>query len=386
MRLRIVTPLAVVSTSRRGQRVARRGRQRRLRDSAAVTPISSPASRSRRLNWQAASGGRRYCAVRGGVLTVAGGDAISRRDARGGARRRSADAARDRARAAFAPTSRPSDRARRERAPASRTRSARSCATCARIGGAARTVLMTPRPQRRDARRRPAGARRPESDALVSGASCAASAGGAGCARASRRPRASSRQIGVLGWIIVDPTLSASFIGRWLDRAFQSGIFWTAPLLMLGVALGCWSAWRWMNAHDAIPVRRSARVADSPAARLFWRGLVVGALYFGALWWNVRGSSSRAARVAILALTLCASRSRRRADGREPAGRRAAARARARRARGARAIWSARSGRRRVRSPLESVRSSMSARSPITRPVVDDLGDHRGADPRSRAC
>ena len=54
-------------------------------------------------------------------------------------------------------------------------------------------------------------------------------------------------QIGVLGWIIVVPMLIGIVVGRWLDRTFSAGIFWTAPLLMLGLALGCWSAWKWMQ-------------------------------------------------------------------------------------------------------------------------------------------
>lgn len=54
-------------------------------------------------------------------------------------------------------------------------------------------------------------------------------------------------QIGVLGWIIVVPMLIGIFAGRWLDRTFHSGLFFTAPLLMLGLALGCWSAWKWMK-------------------------------------------------------------------------------------------------------------------------------------------
>lgn len=54
-------------------------------------------------------------------------------------------------------------------------------------------------------------------------------------------------QIGVLGWIIVTPMLLGMFGGRWLDRHFHSGLFWTAPLMLLGLALGCWSAWRWMQ-------------------------------------------------------------------------------------------------------------------------------------------
>jgi ATP synthase protein I len=52
-------------------------------------------------------------------------------------------------------------------------------------------------------------------------------------------------QIGVLGWIVVVPMLLGVFVGRWLDRTFDSGLFCTAPLLMLGAGLGCWSAWKW---------------------------------------------------------------------------------------------------------------------------------------------
>jgi ATP synthase protein I len=54
-------------------------------------------------------------------------------------------------------------------------------------------------------------------------------------------------QIGVLGWIIVAPTLIGLFIGRWLDHRFSTGIFWSAPLLLVGVLIGCWSAWKWMH-------------------------------------------------------------------------------------------------------------------------------------------
>jgi ATP synthase protein I len=54
-------------------------------------------------------------------------------------------------------------------------------------------------------------------------------------------------QIGVLGWIIVMPTLIGLFVGRWLDHKLGTGIFWSAPLLLLGVLVGYWSAWRWMH-------------------------------------------------------------------------------------------------------------------------------------------
>lgn len=54
-------------------------------------------------------------------------------------------------------------------------------------------------------------------------------------------------QIGVIGWMVVTPGLLGLFLGRWLDHRFATGVFWSAPLLMLGIALGFWSAWRWMN-------------------------------------------------------------------------------------------------------------------------------------------
>ena len=54
-------------------------------------------------------------------------------------------------------------------------------------------------------------------------------------------------QIGVLGWMIVIPMLIGVFIGRWIDSLMGSGIFWTAPLLIIGLGLGCWSAWKWMG-------------------------------------------------------------------------------------------------------------------------------------------
>lgn len=56
-------------------------------------------------------------------------------------------------------------------------------------------------------------------------------------------------QIGILGWAIVIPTLLGLFIGRWLDQAFATGVFFSAPLLMIGAALGFWSAWKWMHSH-----------------------------------------------------------------------------------------------------------------------------------------
>ena len=36
-------------------------------------------------------------------------------------------------------------------------------------------------------------------------------------------------------------------LGHWLDRTFGTRVFFSAPLLMIGVAVGFWSAWKWMH-------------------------------------------------------------------------------------------------------------------------------------------
>jgi ATP synthase protein I len=54
-------------------------------------------------------------------------------------------------------------------------------------------------------------------------------------------------QIGVLGWILVAPTLAGLFFGRWLDARLETGIFWSAPLMLLGLCIGGWTGWNWMN-------------------------------------------------------------------------------------------------------------------------------------------
>lgn len=50
--------------------------------------------------------------------------------------------------------------------------------------------------------------------------------------------------IGVIGWTVVVPTLLGIFAGRWLDRRFATGIFWTLGLLVAGIAVGCVLAWQ----------------------------------------------------------------------------------------------------------------------------------------------
>jgi ATP synthase protein I len=50
--------------------------------------------------------------------------------------------------------------------------------------------------------------------------------------------------IGMLGWLVVTPTLLGLLAGRWIDRHENTGIFWTAALLVVGVVIGCRMAWQ----------------------------------------------------------------------------------------------------------------------------------------------
>ncbi len=56
--------------------------------------------------------------------------------------------------------------------------------------------------------------------------------------------------IGIIGWTVVIPTLAGIFIGRWIDRSFHSGIFWTLGLLVAGLTIGCFLGWRIMFRDD----------------------------------------------------------------------------------------------------------------------------------------
>ena len=53
--------------------------------------------------------------------------------------------------------------------------------------------------------------------------------------------------VGSLGWLVVVPALAGVFLGRWIDGRMSTGITFTAALLTLGLAAGCWLAWRRMH-------------------------------------------------------------------------------------------------------------------------------------------
>lgn len=49
--------------------------------------------------------------------------------------------------------------------------------------------------------------------------------------------------LGVIGWSVVVPALAGVAIGMWIDQRWPAGISWTVTLLLVGLAIGCASAW-----------------------------------------------------------------------------------------------------------------------------------------------
>jgi ATP synthase protein I len=50
--------------------------------------------------------------------------------------------------------------------------------------------------------------------------------------------------VGAVGWMVVLPALAGAAAGRYIDQREVSGVFWTLSLMMLGLVLGCATAWR----------------------------------------------------------------------------------------------------------------------------------------------
>jgi len=50
--------------------------------------------------------------------------------------------------------------------------------------------------------------------------------------------------IGALGWLIVTPIVIGVFLGRWLVRTFDTGIFFSGALIFLGASIGSYLAWQ----------------------------------------------------------------------------------------------------------------------------------------------
>ncbi len=78
--------------------------------------------------------------------------------------------------------------------------------------------------------------------------------------KAARKIRARNHQgtgvwfgigmMGLIGWSIAIPTLVGAGSGVWLDKNYPRSQSWTLALLVLGLCLGCFSAWRWIAKEE----------------------------------------------------------------------------------------------------------------------------------------
>lgn len=56
--------------------------------------------------------------------------------------------------------------------------------------------------------------------------------------------------MGLIGWSVVVPTLLGAALGQWIDSQHADNRSWTLALLVAGLLLGCWNAWRWVSNQD----------------------------------------------------------------------------------------------------------------------------------------
>ncbi|MDQ2823094.1 MAG: AtpZ/AtpI family protein [Pseudomonadota bacterium] len=53
--------------------------------------------------------------------------------------------------------------------------------------------------------------------------------------------------MGMIGWSVSVPALLGVALGAWLDKQYPGAHAWTLALLVAGLVLGCFSAWRWVD-------------------------------------------------------------------------------------------------------------------------------------------
>lgn len=56
--------------------------------------------------------------------------------------------------------------------------------------------------------------------------------------------------MGLIGWSVVIPTVLSTAFGIWLDKHYPNEHSWTLSLLIIGLCLGCFTAWRWIEKED----------------------------------------------------------------------------------------------------------------------------------------
>src|ERR1700734_639800 len=79
---------------------------------------------------------------------------------------------------------------------------------------------------------------------------------GAQAARKLKAQRGTKRSVwfglgmsGLIGWSVTVPTLIGAALGIWVDRNYPSKVSWTLMLLLLGLIIGCFNAWHWVESE-----------------------------------------------------------------------------------------------------------------------------------------
>ena len=54
---------------------------------------------------------------------------------------------------------------------------------------------------------------------------------------------------GLIGWSVTVPTLIGAAVGNWVDKHSASTYSWTLMLLLIGLIIGCFNAWHWIDSE-----------------------------------------------------------------------------------------------------------------------------------------
>ena len=56
--------------------------------------------------------------------------------------------------------------------------------------------------------------------------------------------------MGLVGWSVAIPALAGTALGIWLDSHHPGSHSWTLTLLIVGLAIGCFNAWHWVDKEN----------------------------------------------------------------------------------------------------------------------------------------
>jgi ATP synthase protein I len=56
--------------------------------------------------------------------------------------------------------------------------------------------------------------------------------------------------MGIVGYSVAIPTLLGAGVGSWLDAHHPGAHNWTLPLLVAGLCIGCFNAWKWVSQEN----------------------------------------------------------------------------------------------------------------------------------------